>query len=110
MTMQRRSFLASILGAAMAPAIVRAESLMKLPAPTGWQLEGGVLVQRHVFPNGPICVATGDVISITDTWGFVGAGAATLRTLVLTEPGTVIAVDVFADGRLAPVTRIPPTT
>jgi hypothetical protein len=47
MMMKRRSFIGAMLAAAMAPAFVKAESLMKVAAPTGWTTsEGGILVQE----------------------------------------------------------------
>lgn len=45
--MKRRSFLGAMLAAAMAPAFVKAESLMKVAPPQGWTTtEGGILVQE----------------------------------------------------------------
>lgn len=42
--MQRRSFMAAMLAACATPAIVRAESLMQLAAPSRYVLSGGILV------------------------------------------------------------------
>lgn len=47
MMMKRRSFLGAMLAAAIAPAYVKAENLMKVAVPQGWTTtEGGILVQE----------------------------------------------------------------
>lgn len=43
--MNRRGFLGAILAAGVAPAVVRAESIMRIAAPKGWSVtEGEVIV------------------------------------------------------------------
>lgn len=86
--MKRRSFMAAMLAASIAPVYIRSGVLMKsrsIIMPDDYVMHNGILLHSVLFNNGPIVVANGDILRTTYTLD----GVSGMHEFHITADGTV---------------------